>query len=71
MMTNDLREQAIRAISNYMHDGLFDITGDTKMFSFIREQAEILVGACDNAISATKHLVKSKAEIDEHDNWMK
>ena len=58
-MENDLREQAIRAISNYMHNELFEITGDTKMLPFLKNQAENIINICDKAINQTKNLVKS------------
>lgn len=48
----DLREQAINAIANYMHDELFKAI-PVNMLGFIRDSAEQLVQGCDRAIAAT------------------
>ena len=59
----DLREQAIRAIANYMHDRLYDEVAPVNMLPWLREQAESIVDMCDRAIANTKSYGKANGFI--------
>lgn len=50
----DLRESAVRAITNYMHHELFALTQSTNMLPFMREQANALLDGIDRAIDSTR-----------------
>lgn len=54
MMENDLREIAVRAIANYMHHELFELTKSAEMLPWIKDSANDLLTVADNAIKATK-----------------
>lgn len=49
-----LRKDAVNAIANYMYHRLFDEVAAVNMLPWIKEQAERLIGSCDNAIELTK-----------------
>ena len=55
----DLRRQAVDAVSNYLHHSLFDII-PTNMMGFVREQAEHIVGCCDSAIKSVENEAKRR-----------
>jgi hypothetical protein len=52
----DLREEAANAIANYMHHELFEITGDTKMLPWLREQGDQFMQMIDRSIAKAKSL---------------
>ncbi|MFA7278786.1 MAG: hypothetical protein WC100_01715 [Sterolibacterium sp.] len=49
----DLKDQAIEAVANYMHHRFFDEGIRVNMLQFLREQAESLIDITDKAVEAT------------------
>lgn len=54
MMNNELRDAAVRAISNYIHQELFEITQSADMLPFIKDQAESIIISIDKSIASIK-----------------
>jgi len=50
----ELRLMAQRSIKNYMHYELYELIGGPEMMPFFDQQADVLMKAVDNAISAVK-----------------
>lgn len=50
-MNNELRDAAVRAISNYIHQELFEITQSADMLPFIKDQAESIIISIDKSIT--------------------
>ena len=51
---SDLRRAAVKAITDYMHHELFEITGDTKMLPFFEKQSDSLMSSIDGVIKEIK-----------------
>ena len=62
MSNQDLREQAINAIANYMHHELYEAI-PVNMLPHIKDSVEGLMQGCDRAIAATIKLFKDKGAI--------
>lgn len=51
---SELRDAAVRAIANYMHHELYDLTKTNEMLPWLTFQASAILDAADKAIEATK-----------------
>lgn len=58
----DLRKQAVDAVSNYLHHSLFDII-PANMMGFVREQADRIVSCCDNAVKSVEAEAKRRGLV--------